>query len=129
MPTDHLLIWFSIDYITDQEIALSTMLNQESWLNLVTQLTILKWKHMLFLSVHHNLWHSKIDLTQKLTWFCARLTDNSNWIWIILVPYFESTNSSLLGKCALWNFDGKCLPFTSIAELFYNYWKTLFVGL
>ena len=33
---------------------------------------------MLFLSVHHNLWHRKIDLTQKLTWFCARLTDNSN---------------------------------------------------
>ena len=47
----------------------------------------------------------------------------------ILVPYFESTNLSLLGKCALWNFDGKCLPFTSIVELFYNYWKTLFVGL
>ena len=45
------------------------------------------------------------------------------------MPYFESTNSSLLGKCALWNFDGKYLPFTSIAELFYNYWKTLFVGL
>ena len=44
------------------------------------------------------------------------------------MPYFESTNSSVLGKCALWNFDGKCLPFTSIAELFYNYWKTLFVG-
>ena len=38
-------------------------------------------------------------------------------------------NLSLLGKCALWNFDGKCLPFTPIAELFYNYWKTLFVGL
>ena len=50
-----------------------------------------------------------------------------NWIWIILVPYLESTNSSLLRKCALWNFE--CLPFTSIAELFYNYWKTLFVGL
>ena len=45
------------------------------------------------------------------------------------VPYFESTNLYLLGKCALWNFDGKCLPFTSIVELFYNYWKTLFVGL
>ena len=36
------------------------------------------------------------------------------------MPYFESTNSSLLGKCALWNFDGKCLPFTSIAELLEN---------
>ena len=24
---------------------------------------------------------------------------------------------------------GKYLPFTSITELFYNYWKTLFVGL
>ena len=34
-----------------------------------------------------------------------------------------------LEQCAFWNFDGKCLPFTSIAELFYNYWKTLFVGL
>ena len=44
------------------------------------------------------------------------------------VPYFESTNSSLLRKCALWNFHGKCLPFTSIAELFYNHWKTLFLG-
>ena len=32
-------------------------------------------------------------------------------------------------KCALWNFDEKCLPFTSIAKLFYNYWKILFVGL
>ena len=32
-------------------------------------------------------------------------------------------------KMCSWNFDGKCLPFTSIAELFYNYWKTLFVGL
>ena len=41
------------------------------------------------------------------------------------MPYFESTNLSLLGKRALWNFDGKCLPFTSIAELFYNYWKTI----
>ena len=30
---------------------------------------------------------------------------------LILVPYFESTNSSLLRKCALWNFDGKYLPF------------------
>ena len=49
---------------------------------------------------------------------------------LILVPCFESTNSSLLGKCAqMWNFDRKYLPFTSIAELFYNYWKTLFVGL
>ena len=47
----------------------------------------------------------------------------------MLVPYFESTNLSLLGKCVLWNFDGKCLLFTSIVELFYNYWKTLFVGL
>ena len=36
------------------------------------------------------------------------------------MPYFESTNSSLLGKCARWNSDGKSLPFTSIAELFYN---------
>ena len=32
-------------------------------------------------------------------------------------------------KCALWNLDEKCVPLTSIAELFYNYWKTLFVGL
>ena len=39
------------------------------------------------------------------------------------MPYFESTNSSLRRKCALWNFDGKCLPFTPIAALFYNYWK------
>ena len=36
-----------------------------------------------------------------------------NWIWIILVPYFESSNSSLPRECALWNFE--CLPFTSIA--------------
>ena len=55
-------------------------------------------------------------------------------LWIMqyrsqALPYFKSTNSSLLGKCALWNFDGKCLPFTSIAQLFYDYWRTLFVGL
>ena len=30
-------------------------------------------------------------------------------------------------KMCFWNFDGKCLPFTLIAELFYNYWKALFV--
>ena len=48
---------------------------------------------------------------------------------LLLVPYFESTNSSLLRKCALWNFDVKRLPFTSVAEILYNYWKTLFVGL
>ena len=41
------------------------------------------------------------------------------------MPYSESTNSSLLRKCAVWNFDGKCLLFTSIAELFYTSWKSL----
>jgi len=46
-----------------------------------------------------------------------------------LVIYFDSMNSSLLKKCAFWNFDGKRLPFTLIAELFYNYWKALFVRL
>ena len=35
----------------------------------------------------------------------------------------------LENACDPWNFDGKCLPFTLFAELFYNYWKTLFVGL
>ena len=43
----------------------------------------------------------------------------------MLVLYSESTNSSLLRKCAVWNFDGKCLPFTLIAELFCTYWKSL----
>ena len=35
------------------------------------------------------------------------------------MPYFESTNSSLLGKCALWNFDGKYFT------LYFNYWTIL----
>ena len=54
-----------------------------------------------------------------------KLRTKMYWIWIILVPYFESTNSSLLTKCALWNLDLKCLPFTSIAALFYNYWNSI----
>ena len=40
-----------------------------------------------------------------------------------LVIYLDSMNSSLLRKCAFWNFDGKCLPFTLIAELFYKQTK------
>ena len=33
------------------------------------------------------------------------------------MPYFESTNSSLLGKCALWNFDGNACP---LLQFFFN---------
>ena len=60
---------------------------------------------------------------------CSITAHIVNSFGLDLVPFFESTNSSLLRKCAVWNFDGKCLPFTSIAELFYTYSKTLFVGL
>ena len=74
-------------------------------------------------------WDNQPESLTHLFYHCSRSKPVLDWIWTILVPYFESTNSSLLGKCALWNFDGKCLPFTSIAEPFYNYWKTLLVGL
>ena len=36
----------------------------------------------------------------------------------ILVPYFESTNSSLLGICALWNFDGNTCPLLQLLNYF-----------
>ena len=54
----------------------------------------------------------KFDLELKPLWPVL------DWIWIILVPYFESTNSSLLRKCALWNFEGKCCLLLQLLNYF-----------
>ena len=57
---------------------------------------------------------SLLAVKRLSTWHSSYSSSRGrNWIWIVLVPYFESTNSSLLRESALWNFE--CLPFTSIA--------------
>ena len=61
-----------------------------------------------------------------LFYHCSR----SKQFWIEFELYWcQRIRLCLENACDPWNFDGKCLPFTSFAELFYNYWKKLFVGL
>ena len=61
-----------------------------------------------------------------LFYHCSR----SKQFWIEFELFWcQRIRLCLENACDPWNFDGKCLPFTSFAELFYNYWKKLFVGL
>ena len=60
-----------------------------------------------------------------LFYHCSR----SKQFWIEFELFWcQRIRLCLENACDPWNFDGKCLPFTSFAELFYNYWKKTICG-